>query len=94
MVEPLGIARGDMAGDTFIKAEAREEAKSGSEAFFSMTALFGSSRKDGRSRHAVHEGAMNRRSDGRGWLRHESLREEESCRQELCLRARRLGRKK
>ena len=75
MIELLGIARGDVAGDAFIKAEAREEAKSSGEPLFAMAALFGGSGKDGRARNAVHEGAAGRRSGGRGWLRHGNLRE-------------------
>ena len=75
MIEPLGIACGDVAGDAFIKAEAREETKSGGEALFAMAALFGGSRKDRRARNAVHEGAVGRRSGSRGWLRHGNLRE-------------------
>src|SRR5712692_3126001 len=94
MIEPLGIACGDVAGDAFIKAEAREETKSGGEALFAMAALFGGSRKDGRARNAVHEGAVGQRSGGRGWLRHGNLREVEGWREELCLSARQLGRKK
>jgi hypothetical protein len=91
MIEPLGIARGDVAGDAFIKAEAREEAESGGEALFAMAALFGGSRKDGRARNAVHERAVGRRSGGRGWLRHGNLREGEG---KLCLSARQMGRTK
>ena len=45
MIEPLGIARGDVAGDAFIKAKAREEAKRGGEALFAMAALFGDIRE-------------------------------------------------
>jgi hypothetical protein len=94
MIEPLGIARGDVAGDAFIKAEAREEAKGGGEALFAMAALFGGSGKDGRARNAVDEGAVGRRSGGRGWLRHGNLREEANRREELCLSARQMGREK
>jgi len=94
MIEPLGIARSDVAGDALIKAEAREEAKSGGEALFAMAALFGGSGKDGRTRDAVHEGAVGRRSCGRRWLRHANLDEEESWKEELCLSGRQLGRKK
>jgi len=91
VIEPLGIAGGDVAGDAFIKAVAREEAKSGSEALFAVAALFGGTGKDGRARNAVDEGAVGRRSGGRGWLRHGDLREGEG---ELCLSARKLGREK
>jgi hypothetical protein len=94
MIEPLGIARGDMAGDALIKAEAREEAKSSGKALFAMAALFGGSRKNGRARDAVHEGAVDRRSGGRGWLRHGNLRDAVSWRKELCLSAQQLERKK
>jgi hypothetical protein len=37
----LGIARGDMPGDTFIKTKFGEEAKSGSEPFLAVTAFLG-----------------------------------------------------
>jgi hypothetical protein len=94
MIKPLGIARGDVASDAFIKAEAREEAKSGGEALLAMAALFGGNRKNRRARDAVREGAVGRRSGGRGWLRHGNLRGAESWREELCLSARQLGRKK
>jgi hypothetical protein len=85
MIKPLWIARGDVAGDAFIKAEAREEAKGSGEALFAMAALLGRSGKGGRARNAVREGAVGRRSGGRGWLRHGNLREGE---EELCLSAR------
>jgi len=94
MIEPLGIARGDVPGDAFIEAEAREEAKRGGEALFAMATLFGGSGKDGRARNAVHESAVGRRSGGRGWLRHGNLREEANRREELCLSARQMGRTK
>jgi hypothetical protein len=94
MIEPLGIAGGDVAGDAFIEAEAREEAKRGGEALFAMAALFGGRCKDGRARNAVDEGTVGRRSAGRGWLRHGNLREEANRREELCLSARQMGRTK
>ncbi len=94
MIELLGIARGDVAGNSFIKAEAREEAKSGGKALFAMAALFGGSREDGRARNAIHESAAGRRSGGRGWLRHGNLRKADGWREELCLSAPQLGRKK
>src|SRR5260370_6119543 len=83
MIEPLGIARGDVAGDAFIKAEAREEAKSSGEALFAMAALFGGRGKNGRARDAGPEGAGDPRSGGRGWLGAANLREEKRLEEEL-----------
>ena len=40
-IGPLGIARGDVAGDAFVEAELGKEAKGSGEAFLAMTALFG-----------------------------------------------------
>lgn len=40
-IEALGIARGDVAGDAFVKTIFSEEAKGGGEAFFAMAALLG-----------------------------------------------------
>ena len=92
MIEALGIARGDVAGDAFVKAEPREEAKGGGEALFAVAALFGGSSKDGRARDAVHESAGRRRSGGWRWLRHLNLLEACNWQEELCLSAGRLGR--
>jgi hypothetical protein len=93
MIEPLGIARGNVAGDAFIKTEAREEAKSGGEALLAMATLLGGTRKDGRARNAVCERLVGWRSGGRGW-RHGNLRDGESWKKRLCLSGRQLGRKK
>jgi hypothetical protein len=62
MIEPLRIARSDVAGNAFIKAKARKEAKGCGEALFAVTALLGRIGENGRARDAVHEGAVGWRS--------------------------------
>ena len=60
MIEPLGIARGDVAGPAFVKAIAREEAEGRGEALLAVAPLFGKRGKDGRAGNAIEQ---------RPWLR-------------------------
>lgn len=70
-IKPLGIARGNVAGDAFIKTKFSEEPKGSSEAFFAMTALLGGRSKNGRARDTLHECVVRLRRRYR--LRHEDL---------------------
>src|SRR5215472_10645805 len=54
-IEALRIARGDVAGDAFIKSKFGEEAKSGGQTLLAMTALLGGRSENGRARKAIHE---------------------------------------
>lgn len=56
MIDAFGIARGDVAGDAFVKTKFGKETKSGGEAFLAMTAFFGRSGEDRRAGDALHEG--------------------------------------
>src|SRR5215472_1071243 len=73
MVEALGVACGDVAGDAFVKTEFGEEAKSASEALLAVAAFFGGGREDGRARHALHKVTERGLGSGRRWLRHQNL---------------------
>src|SRR6266478_3813362 len=53
MIEALRIARGDMAGDAFVKSAARKKAGRAGELFFAMTPLLGGSGKHGRAGDAL-----------------------------------------
>ena len=89
MIEALGIARCDVAGDAFIKTKFGEKTKGSGEAFFAMAALFGRSGEDGRTRNTIHESGVRLRR-GR-CLRHgTSLRHDGA--KELCPSAKQLGR--
>src|SRR5437870_3798894 len=65
MIEALGVACGDVAGDAFVKTEFGEEAKSASEALLAVAALFGGGRKDGRARNTLHKVTVRRLGSGR-----------------------------
>src|SRR5215470_245094 len=92
MIESLRIARSDVAGDAFIKAEAGEQTKGGGKTLFAVAPLLGGRGEDGRVRDAVGEGAAGWRSGGWRRLWHRNLRVAKSWREELCLSAARLGR--
>src|SRR6516225_1312642 len=89
MIEALGIARGDVAGDAFIKTKFCEEAKGGGEALFAMATFFRGSRKHRRTRNAIHEGVVRLRRGCR-WRHGTSLKH--GGVEELCPSAKRLGR--
>src|SRR5262245_1013139 len=61
-VRVLGIAAGDVAGDAFIEAEAREQAEGGGDALLAMQALFG-----GRRELRGGEGELERAGVGHPW---------------------------
>jgi hypothetical protein len=62
VIEALGVAGGNVAGDAFVKAESRKEAKGRSEALLAVAAFFGGIGENGRTRDALHEGTVRWRS--------------------------------